>query len=301
MIQPPFLKKGDKIGIVSPARSITFDEVHPAIRVLQRYGLEVVLGTHVFSQHQQFAGTDEQRRRDFQHFLDDPSIKAILCSRGGYGTIRIIDKLDFTRFCQHPKWIAGYSDAGVLHTHIHQCLGVETLHSTMPVNIVSEKMNDSLRTMLNALFGARLTYSFDKTPLSREGEAEGILTGGNLSILYNLMGSVSELMTDGKILFLEDVDEYLYHIDRMMMNLKRAGKLTNLKGLVVGGMSKMNDNTIPFGKTANAIIADMVREYKYPVCFDFPAGHQENNLALILGRKVKLVVGNEISLSFHHG
>jgi len=301
MIQPPFLEKGDKIGIVSPARSITFDEVHPTLRVLQRWGLEVVLGTHVFSHQHQFAGTDEQRWHDFQHFLDDPSIKAILCSRGGYGTVRIVDKLDFTRFCKIPKWIAGYSDVGVLHTHIHQRFGIETLHATMPINIVSESLNDSLRTLLNALFGARLSYSYKKPALSREGEAEAILAGGNLSILYNLMGSVSELDTDGKILFIEDVDEYLYHIDRMMMNIKRAGKLEKLKGLVVGSMSKMNDNAIPFGKTANEIIADMVKEYNYPVCFNFPAGHQDNNLALILGRKVKLVVGNEISLSFYHG
>jgi muramoyltetrapeptide carboxypeptidase len=299
MITPAYLKKGDKIAIVSPARSITFDEVHPAIRFFQRHDLEVVLGSYVFSRQNQFAGSDEQRCRDFQHMLDDEKIRAIVCSRGGYGTVRFIDKLDFTTFCNDPKWIVGYSDVTVLHAHIHRRFGIETLHGAMPVNIKGESEDESLRTLVNALFGKVITYSYPKSGLSRDGHAEGALVGGNLSILYSLMGSASEPDTTGKILFLEDVDEYLYHIDRMMMGLKRAGKLDKLKGLIVGGMTKMNDNTIPFGKTATEIIAEAVRDYKYPVCFDFPAGHQDTNLALVMGRKVSLTVGKEVELRFY--
>ncbi|MCX6268989.1 MAG: LD-carboxypeptidase [Bacteroidetes bacterium] len=299
MITPPYLKKGDKIAIVSPARSITFEEVHPAIRFFQRYDLEVVLGSYIFSKNQQFAGTDEQRSRDFQNMLDDESIRAIVCSRGGYGTLRIIDKLDFSMFCKHPKWIVGYSDVTVLHAHIHRQFGVETLHAAMPVNIKNDFLEESLQTMVNALFGKQITYSCSTPELSREGRAEGVLVGGNLSILYSLTGSVSDPDTNGKILFLEDVDEYLYHIDRMMMSLKRAGKLDKLKGLIIGGMSKMNDNVIPFGKTANEIIADAVKEYKFPVCYHFPAGHEDTNLALIMGRKISFSVGQSVELSFY--
>jgi muramoyltetrapeptide carboxypeptidase len=299
MIQPPYLKKGDKIGIVSPARSITFDEVHPAIRFFQRHRLEVVLGTYIFSRHHQFAGTDEQRRKDLQYMLDEDKIRAVVCARGGYGIVRIIDKLDFTKFCENPKWIVGFSDVTVLHAHLHNLYGIETLHAVMPVNIRSENPDDTLKTMMNALCGVRLAYKYSKQALSREGLAEGLLVGGNLSILYSLMGTVSEPDTAGKILFIEDVDEYLYHIDRMMMNLKRAGKLAKLNGLIVGGMSKMNDNAIPFGLTANEIIAEAVKDYKYPVCFDFPAGHLDTNLALILGRKVTLKIDKEVELVFY--
>jgi len=233
-----------------------------------------------------------------QQMLDDDSIRAIVCSRGGYGTVRIIDRLDFTRFRQNPKWIVGYSDITVLHAHIHQLFGIETIHATMPINIRNEKKDETLKTLMLALSGGPVAYSYPKTPLSREGSAEGLLVGGNLSILYNLMGTGSELDTTGKILFLEEVDEFLYHIDRMMVNLNRAGKLAKLKGLIVGGMSKMNDNAIPFGKNANEIIADAVREYKFPVCFDFPAGHLDTNLALIMGRNIHLRVGKEVEVEF---
>jgi muramoyltetrapeptide carboxypeptidase len=299
MIKPAYLKKGDKIAIVSPARSIAFDEVHPAIRFFQRQGLEVVLGSYVFGRQNQFAGSDEQRCRDFQVMLDDPKIRAIVCSRGGYGTVRIIDDLDFTFFCEYPKWIVGYSDVTVLHSHIHRQFGIETLHSTMPINMKGEMQDETMQTMVNALFGKRITYSYPKPGLSREGTAEGQLTGGNLSILYSLLGSASFPDTAGKILFLEDVDEYLYHIDRMMMSLKRAGKLDKLKGLIVGGMTRMNDNAIPFGKSANEIIAETVKDYFFPVCFDFPAGHLDTNLALIMGRKVRLNIDREAELSFY--
>ncbi len=299
MIHPPYLKPGDKIAIVSPARSITFEEVHPAIRFFQRQGLEVVLGSYVFTRYNQFAGTDEQRRKDFQQMLDDDHIRAIVCARGGYGTVRIIDQLDFKNFCDHPKWIVGFSDVTVLHAHIHRQFGIETLHAAMPVNMQEEKPDDTLMTLIEALFGNPMAYFCEKKPLSRPGVAEGVLVGGNLSILHNLAGTASDIDTAGKILFIEDLDEYLYHIDRMMMNLKRTGKLAKLHGLIVGGMTKMNDNAIPFGLTANEIIADSVREYKFPVCYDFPAGHIEPNVALVLGRKVTLKVGTGVELKFH--
>jgi muramoyltetrapeptide carboxypeptidase len=299
MITPAYLKKGDKIAIVSPARNITFEEVHPAMKFFQRHNLEVVLGSYIFSRQHQFAGSDEQRLRDFQHMLDDEKIRAMVCSRGGYGTVRIIDKLDFSSFRERPKWIVGYSDVTVLHAHIHRQFGTETLHAAMPVNLKGDSQDESWKTLANALFGKQIAYSFPNSGFSREGKAEGTLTGGNLSILYSLMGSVSEPVTDGKILFLEDVDEYLYHIDRMMMNMKRAGKLDKLKGLIVGGMTKMKDNAIPFGKSANEIIADAVKEYKFPVCFDFPAGHQDTNLALIMGRRVSFSVDENVELSFY--
>ncbi len=300
MITPPYLSKDDKIGIIAPARCINFDEVHPSIRLFQKWGLEVELGTNIFHQYHQFAGKDDQRLADLQQMLNDDAIRAVICARGGYGTVRIVDQIDFTAFQKKPKWIVGYSDITVLHNHIHRHFGIETLHAVMPVNITTadDAPSDTQDTLKNALFGKIRSYSYPATPLARNGETEGILTGGNLSILYSLMGSASEVDTTGKILFLEDVDEYLYHIDRMMMNLKRAGKLSKLKGLIVGHMDRMNDNPIPYGRTPNEIIADTVAEYKYPICFDFPAGHAEPNLALILGRKVKLNIGTDIELTF---
>jgi muramoyltetrapeptide carboxypeptidase len=298
MITPPFLKAGDKIAIVSPARNITFEEVYPAMKILQHWGLEVVLGTHVFSRNNQFAGTDEQRIHDLQHMLDDGTIRAILCSRGGYGTVRIVDRLDFSGFVRSPKWIIGYSDITVLHSHVQRHFGIETLHATMPVNMTENAPAESLESLRNVLFGTRISYTLPRMPLSRSGAGEGMLTGGNLSILYSLAGSVSDVDTKGKILFIEDVDEYLYHIDRMMMALKRAGKLQHLSGLIAGGMDRMNDNAVPFGKTPDEIIMDAVKEFAYPVCFGFPAGHGEKNLALILGRSVKFKVDSRVEVVF---
>lgn len=286
-IQPEFLKKGDKIGIVACARKISKEELQPAIDIFQNWGLEVVLGKNIFNADNQFSGTDEERAADLQNMLNDTSIKAVISARGGYGTVRIIDKLDFSTFKKHPKWIIGYSDITVLHSHIHN-MGIQTLHATMPINFkVNEEATETLR---KALFGEEIHYSFESHALNKNGKAEGILVGGNLSLLYALCGSNSDIDTKRKILFIEDLDEYLYHIDRMMMNLKRSGKLSELAGLIVGGMSDMKDNAIPFGKTAEAIILDAVKEYKYPVCFHFPCGHIDRNLAIILGRKVELEV-----------
>ena len=299
MKTPSYIKRGDKIGIVSTARRISKEKIYPAVKIFKEWGLEVVLGKHLFEEYNQFAGTDEQRTADLQQMLDENSVKAIVCARGGYGTVRIIDKLNFSNFIKKPKWIAGYSDVTVLHSHIHSNFGIETLHSTMPLNISENKFTEeSLESFRKALFGEKITYSLKTSSLSRKGKAEGILVGGNLSILYSLIGTKSDINTNGKILFIEDLDEYLYHIDRMMMNLKRAGKLKNLAGLIVGGMSEMNDNKIPFGKTANKIIAETIEEYNYPVCFDFPAGHKNDNRVLILGREIKFNVDENVEVKF---
>ncbi|MDP4282180.1 MAG: LD-carboxypeptidase [Bacteroidota bacterium] len=299
MNQPPFLEKGDKIGIVAPARSISFEEIHPSIRLFQKWGLEVILGTHIFDRCHQYAGTDHQRRDDLQQMLDDPSIRAILCARGGYGTVRIIDGIDFTRFKENPKWIVGYSDITVLHSHIYQNYGIETLHATMPFNIKDPDVkDDTTESLRKALFGENIFYRTPITFPGRTGLSEGILVGGNLSILYSLMGSESELDTNGKILFIEDVDEYLYHIDRMMQCLKRAGKLDHLKGLIAGRFTDMRDNTIPFGMSANEIISETLKDYSFPICFDFPAGHGSLNFALYHGRKIRLIVDREAEVTF---
>ena len=304
MQTPPYLKRGDKVAIVATARKVSPEEMQTAINILKGWGLEVVLGRNLFESYNQFAGSDKQRVDDFNSMLADDGIRAIFCARGGYGTVRIIDNIDFSNFIKKPKWIVGFSDVTVLHSHIHNNFDTETLHAAMPFNfrdsVLLKDSNTSLKTLKKALFGEELNYSFNSDKQSKQGVEEGVITGGNLSILYSLTGSVSDINTDGKILFIEDIDEYLYHIDRMMMNLKRSGKLENLKGLIVGNMTDMKDNKVAFSKTAEEIILEAVDGYNYPVCIGFPAGHIENNLALILGRKVKLSVEENItSLQFN--
>jgi len=290
-MRPPYLKPGDKIGIVSTARKITAEELQPAVDCFKKEGFEIVFGKNLFNEQNQFSGTDEERTEDFQLMLDNPEIKAILCARGGYGTVRIIDKLDFTAFQKNPKWICGFSDVTVLHSHIEKNFGIETIHSIMPVQL--KKLggeSEAAKTLIKSLKGETLDYQFPSHPLNRQGNAEGIVVGGNLSILYSLLGSISDIDTAGKILFIEDIDEYLYHIDRMMMALKRDGKLEKLKGIIIGGMTDMKDNTIPFGKTAEEIITDAVKELDFPVCFNLPAGHIDANCAIYIGRNAKLEV-----------
>ncbi|HNS17660.1 MAG TPA: LD-carboxypeptidase [Bacteroidales bacterium] len=295
MIGPPCLKKGDRVAIVAPARKVSAEDLDPAIRMLEAWGLSVVTGQRVFGTWNQFSGTDPERAADLQEMLDNSDIRAIFCARGGYGLIRIIDRLDFTRFVKDPKWIVGYSDVTVLHAHIHTNFGIETLHATMPIQFgETVESYETFTTLRKALFGESLTYSLPCSNLSRKGTARGMLVGGNLSLIYGLAGTKSDLVTDGKILFLEDLDEYLYHIDRMMHNLKRSGKLSRLAGLIIGGMTDMKDNQVPFGKTAEEIIAEAAGEYDYPVCFNFPAGHAPDNRALILGREAVLNVGEEV-------
>lgn len=287
LIQPPHLKKGDKIAIIASARKIALEELGAAISVFKSWGLDVVLGDNLFKQNNQFSGTDAERAADLQTALDDKSIKAVISARGGYGTMRIIDKIDFSGFIEQPKWVIGYSDITVLHSHIHT-LGIQTLHATMPINF--SKNEEAVETLMKTLFAQHLTYEFEASVFNKKGVAEAEVVGGNLSLLYALSGSISDVDTKGKILFMEDLDEYLYHIDRMLLNLQRAGKLRHLAGLLVGGMTDMKDNAIPFGKTAEEIIIDAVKEYDFPVCFNFPAGHVDRNLALVLGKRMKLVV-----------
>ena len=295
-IVPPFLKKGDRIAIAAPARKITAAELEPAVRLFHSWGLETVLPDHLFDACHQFAGDDTTRAAVLQQLLDDPSIKAIVCARGGYGTVRLVDRLDFGRFAQCPKWVVGYSDITVLHSHIHRHCGIATLHATMPIDIPADnvgKSHPSTESLRRLLFGESLNYTLPPHPLSRDGAAEGQLVGGNLSILYSLCGSASDIDTEGKILFIEDLDEYLYHIDRMMMNLKRSGHLSGLAGLVVGAMSDMHDNVVPFGRTAEEIVRDAVAEYGFPVGFGLPAGHiGTDNHALMLGQRVRLRIAD---------
>ena len=298
--RPPTLKHGDAVGIIAPARRITMPEIEYACKIYEGWGLRVVFGAHLFGINNQFSGTDAERAADFQSMLDNDDIKAICCARGGYGSVRIIDRIDFTNFINKPKWLIGYSDITVFHAHIHNVFGIETLHATMPVNLTAGAYTaETLQSQHDVIFGSPLNYVVNAHPFNRNGEAEGILVGGNLSVLYSLMGSPSDMDTTGKILFIEDLDEYLYHIDRMMLCLKRAGKLSNLKGLIIGGMNKMNDNLVPYGKTAYDIIKDSVKEYSYPVCFDFPAGHTNDNRALILGRNIRMRSGDkEVRVEF---
>jgi muramoyltetrapeptide carboxypeptidase len=292
---PPYLQKGDTIGIAAPARKISKEELQPALDCLQQWGLKIRLGKNLFGSCDQFSGTDAERAADMQDLLGDPQVKAILCARGGYGTLRIIDHLDFSEFLKNPKWIVGYSDVTVLHSHLHG-LGIETLHATMPIKFKADQ--ESVESLRKALFGETLAYSWESNRAGRYGTASGLLVGGNLSLLTALNGSSSDLDMRGKILFLEDLDEYLYHIDRMMLNLKRSGKLKDLAGMLVGGMTAMKDNAVPFGKEVEEIIRDAVKEYSYPLAFDFPAGHADRNLALFLGREIKLAVGRNNTLSY---
>lgn len=285
------LQPNDTIRIIAPARKIDRDELLHSIHYLQDKGFTVDFGDHLFCSLYQYAGTDFRRAEDFQKALDDKNVKAIWCARGGYGSLRIIDLLDFSNFAKNPKWICGYSDVTVFHAHINEVLQLPTLHATMPLNVQGEAIQyQALDTMLAALKTGMVSYSLPSNPMNREGKAEGSLCGGNLSVLYALNGSVSDIQTEGKILFIEDLDEYLYHVDRMMMCLKRSGKLKNLSALIVGGMTKMKDNAIAFGKTAEEIILEHVIEYNYPVCFGFPAGHIDDNRALIMGGNTTLEI-----------
>ena len=293
MTTPPILQKGDTIAILATARKNIDDNLKPAIDLLHSWGLEVIIGNTIGLDDNQLAGTDEQRAADFQQQLDNPNIKGIWCVKGGYGTVRIIDLLDFTKFKQNPKWIIGFSDITVLHNHLNT-MGFKSIHGIMPVTTgrASKEAVESLRL---ALFGDRLTYQIAPDVMNRFGTATGELVGGNLSILYSLLGSQSAINCTDKILFIEDLDEYLYHIDRMMMNLKRNGCLESIKGIIVGSMSKMRDNDIPWGKNAVEIIEDVTKTYNIPVLYSFPAGHIHDNRALILGSKVTLDVGKNSS------
>lgn len=293
---PPYLQPGDTVVIIATARKISDEEIDPTIAILNSWGLRTELAPNLFKSHHQFSGSDEERAQDLQWALDHKSAKAILVARGGYGTLRIIDNVDFTEFIKNPKWLIGYSDVTVLHSHL-QSLGIVSLHATMPVNFL--KHEEATLSIKQLLFNDRIQYSIPLHPLNKFGKVEAEVIGGNLSLIYALSGSPSEVVFDNKILFIEDLDEFLYHVDRMMLQLKRSGKLKNLAGLIVGGMSEMKDNSISFGQNAEEIIFDAVQEYNYPVCFNFPAGHIDENMAFYLGKPAHLEV-TETAVEFRY-
>ncbi|MCF6296797.1 MAG: LD-carboxypeptidase [Flavobacteriaceae bacterium] len=292
LVKPPHLKRGDTIIILSPAGKVNNrTAVDQGIELANYWGLVVFFGNHMLSQNNTFAGTDQERLEDLQKALDNPSIKAIWCARGGYGSVRIVDDLDFTKFLDHPKWIIGYSDITVLHNKIHQ-LGYQTIHGQMPLTLDLENpvQRVSILSLRNTLFGKKLTYKLPSSKYNREGEGLGQLVGGNLSILYSMLGSDISLKMDHKILFIEDVGEALYHIDRMMISLKRAGYFEKCKGLIVGDFRLKKEEGDKFGKTLEEIILEAVEGTDFPVIFNFQAGHVDDNRALILGEYVNLKV-----------
>jgi len=296
--QPAYLKKGDKVAIVCPAKKLPTD-INSAIATLEEWGLEVVVGETVTASYHQFAGNDALRTSDLQRYLDDPEIKAVIAGRGGYGTIRIIDALDFSTFAENPKWIVGFSDITVLLSHIHARYGIQCLHGQMPYTF-TDSTPEGLASLKTALFGGELAYQAQNNlvVINRSGEAEGELIGGNLTLLIMLQGSASEMDYTDKILFIEDVGEHEYSVDRMMRMLKRSGKLNKLKGLIVGAFNEFEIESIPFGQSPEEVIWDIVKEYDYPVCFGFPVGHIDDNRAMVLGRKVKLTVGPTLTKLF---
>lgn len=293
-IKPPYLKMGDTIMIVAPAGFVPDStEIDPGIALAKSWGLEVIVGKNAFKKHNHFAGTDEERQSDLQLALNNKNIKAIWCSRGGYGTVRIIDQIDFKAFQKNPKWVVGFSDITTLHTTIHN-LGFATIHATMPGGIKNAS-EETKQTLYKALFGYSYAFEIPTNPLNKKGNAKGILIGGNLSIINSMIGSISEVNTYGKILFIEDVGEDLYRIDRMMYTLKRTGALKNLKGMIVGDFDYDVEKDTLFGGTHREIILNAVKEYNYPVIFDFPAGHVRDNRTLIFGKEIEIDVNENTS------
>ncbi len=298
LVQPKYLNQGDSIVILAPAGILIQREeiINQAIELVESWGLNVIISDHVFNQNNHFSGTDEERTSDFQKALDNPSIKAIWCARGGYGSGRILDKLDYTKFRASPKWIIGYSDITAFHSHIHN-LGIQTIHAMMATSLSfnPEETEQSIETLRKVLFGEELSYNINSSKFNKTGQAEGILVGGNLSILQNMLGSVSQINTDGKILFIEEIGEYKYHIDRMLQGLKRAGYFSNCEGLIIGDISNIKKNTTTWGSSIEQLILDVVKEFDFPVLFNFPAGHETDNRALILGKSIMMNVKSTTS------
>lgn len=290
---PPYLEKGDVIGMVCPSGYMPVEKASECIRVLnEEWGFRTKIGKTLGNQFNYFSGTDQERLQEFQRMLDDPEVKAVLCARGGYGLTRIIDRVNFKNFKKQPKWIIGYSDVTVLHSHLYSNYYISSLHSPMAAAFNDAGyINRFVQSLRNALEGKKLRYSCDPHECNKKGEAIGELVGGNLSLLAHLIGTESDIKTRGRILFLEDTGEYLYNIDRMMYQLKRSGKLSKLAGLIIGGFTDSKDTERPFGQTAYEIIYDVVKEYDYPVCFGFPVSHGKENYALKIGVGYKLKVG----------
>ena len=291
---PPYLQPGDTVAITCPSSKMELEVAIKAIEVLENWGLKVQMGKTVGTSFHNFSAPDKQRLEDLQAFMDDPGIAAILFGRGGYGMVRILDHLDFSKFRLAPKWMAGFSDITTLHMHLHQVIGVASLHAPMCSGLLSPPVPPPyIRSLKDALFGKKSCFDFWTHPLNRKGCCRGLLIGGNLSLLANLSGSVSQPDTEGKILFLEDTGEYLYNIDRMMLNLKRSGWLNHLAGLIIGTFTEEKNTDTPFGQSAYEIIRDKVDEFSYPVCFGFPVGHQPENYTLKLGMMHALEIGQQ--------
>ena len=298
MIIPPYLQPGDTIGLVCPAGFMPAEKVESAIQTLQQWGFKVVTGRTVGGNSDTyFSGTDAERLLDLQAMIDDENIRAVLCARGGYGTGRIIDLLDFKNFLRHPKWIIGFSDITVLHSHLYSNYKIASLHAPMAAAFNDgESKNEYIQSLYHALIGNKADYTCESHAFNTQGMAEGRLIGGNLSLLAHLIGTPSDLKTKKKILFVEDIGEYIYNIDRMMYQLKRSGKLEKISGLIVGRFSDTKDTDRPFGQTAEEVIRDAVKEYDYPVCFNFPVSHEKQNYALKIGVKYTLNVAGDVSL-----
>lgn len=291
----PYLKAGDTIGMVCPAGFMTIEKAQTCIETLATWGYKVKVGKTIGGNSEiYFSGTDEERLSDFQEMLDDPEVKAVLCGRGGYGIGRIIDKIKFKKFRKHPKWIIGYSDITVLHCHLYSQYRISSLHAPMAAAFNEEGYkNEFVLSLKSALEGNPIRYSCEAHEANRTGKASGILVGGNLALLAHLTGSRSDIDTKGKILFFEDIGEYSYNIDRMVHQLKRSGKLAKLAGLIIGGFSDMKDTERPFGKNVTQIIQELISDYDYPVCFDFPVSHTDRNYALKIGVRYKLKISKK--------
>jgi muramoyltetrapeptide carboxypeptidase len=292
---PPYLKKGDTIGITCPAGYMAKEKAQTCIETLQQWGFDVMVGKTLGSNSvNYFSGTDEERLNELQAMLDDDSISAILCGRGGYGVGRIIDQVDFTRFKKKPKWIIGFSDITVLHAHIYSKYKIATLHAPMAAAFNEEGFkNEYITSLHKAILGKKANYKCASHPFNKQGTATGELIGGNLSLLVHLIGTPSELKTKNKILFIEDVGELIYSSDRMLYQLKRSGKLDGLAGLIVGGFTDVKDTERPFGKTIEEVINDIVKDYEYPICFNFPVSHEQENYALKVGGTYQLKTGRK--------
>ncbi|MCG8388174.1 MAG: LD-carboxypeptidase [Cytophagales bacterium] len=294
MIRPPSLNPGDAVGLVAPSRTIAEHQVKTALGTFQAWGLEVVKGKHLFGQHGYFAGTDRQRLSDLQEMINDDRVKAIFCARGGYGITRILDDLDLSALRRTPKWIIGFSDITALHLALNR-MDLESIHGFMPVQFEYMNASSSIKSLEKLLFEDRGMIEAESHALDRQGKAEGQVVGGNLSLLVDSLGTASEVQTAGKLLFLEEVDEYLYKIDRMLTHLKRAQKLDRLEGLVIGDFSQMKDTQIPLGMSIEELIMDRVKEYSYPVAFNFAIGHEIPNYSIPLMRNTSLEVGQPMS------
>lgn len=291
---PPYLKQDDTIGMICPSGYMPLEKAQKCIDTLQQWGFKIQVGKTPGHQFNYFSGTDEERLNDLQQMLDDSTIKAIFCARGGYGLSRVIDAINFDKFTQHPKWIIGYSDITLLHAHIYSNYNIACLHAPMAAafNEIDES-EEYIQSIFKSLTGKHQSYTIVSTAFNKKGICRGELVGGNLSLLAHIIGTKSDINTKNKILFIEDIGEYKYNIDRMLMQLKRAGKLNELAGLIVGSFNEIKDTTIPFGQAIEEMIFDKIKEYSYPVCFDFPVGHVKENYALKIGANYKLTVESE--------